>query len=303
MTKDNEERNMSGSNSLAVPISIVIAALIIAATLLYLRSSPPARPDTAVASDQEDSADAVLPSEGMRLPIRWGDTGVKLAATGVIDGKKFIALHRARNTAAGDGAELLLAGETDEIRMTEENAPVLLNVFWALGLGTKSSILEQGPMADPRYGGAAVFASTGGWTLAAGDAMTHYSRHPFVVLTAEEQAIVERMSGAIYRPCCNNPTSFPDCNHGMAMLGLLELMASQGVPEREMWKIALQANAYWFPNEYRTIAGYFARQGIAWEDVDPATALGSEYSSASGYRRVKDALPPAGEGGGGQCST
>ena len=59
--------------------------------------------------------------------------------------------------------------------------------------------------------------------------MNHYSMHRFIVLTPEQQALVEKVSKGIYRPCCGNSVYFPDCNHGMAMLGLLELMASQGV--------------------------------------------------------------------------
>lgn len=38
---------------------------------------------------------------------------------------------------------------------------------------------------------------------------------------------VEEVAAAVYRPCCNSHTPFPGCNHGMAMLGLLELMAPQ----------------------------------------------------------------------------
>jgi hypothetical protein len=46
-----------------------------------------------------------------------------------------------------------------------------------------------------------------------------------IPLTAEQQALVEEVAAEIYRPCCNNSTLFPDCNHGMAMLGFLELLA------------------------------------------------------------------------------
>src|SRR3989344_7376730 len=105
-------------------------------------------------------------------------------------------------------------------------------------------------MTNPEYGGAGNFASTGGWTLAKGDAMDHYSAHPFIMLSREHQELVERVSKGIYRPCCNNSTHFPDCNHCMAMLGLLELMASQGVSEEDMWKAALAVNSYWFPDTY-----------------------------------------------------
>ena len=101
-------------------------------------------------------------------------------------------------------------------------------------------------MMDPRYGGANGFASTGGWTLSDGDSMNHYNMHSFVTLTEEQQALVERVSKNIYRPCCDNSTYFPDCNHGMAMLGLLELMTSTRVTEADMYKTALQVNTFGF---------------------------------------------------------
>jgi hypothetical protein len=147
-------------------------------------------------------------------------------------------------------------------------------------------------MADQRYGGAAGFASTGGWTISRGDPMDHYSAHEFVVLTPEQQAKVVRVSQNIYRPCCGNSTYFPDCNHGMGMLGLLELMAAQGVPEEEMYRVALQVNSYWFPDTYLTIAKYFEKKGIAWSAVDPKTVLGANFSSASGYQRVLREVKP-----------
>jgi len=48
----------------------------------------------------------------------------------------------------------------------------------------------------------------------------------------------------------------------MAMLGLLELMAAQGVGEEEMYKAALAVNSYWFPDTYLTIAEYMQNKGI-----------------------------------------
>ena len=105
---------------------------------------------------------------------------------------------------------------------------------------------------DPRYGGAENFASTGGWTLAKGRAMDHYSMHRFVELTPEQQALIEKVSKNIFRPCCRNSTYFPDCNHGMAMLGLMELMASQGASETEMMTKAQEVNDLWFPKIEKT---------------------------------------------------
>ena len=70
------------------------------------------------------------------------------------------------------------------------------------------------------------FSSTGGWTLAAKPITELYASLDLIPLTAEEQKMVEEVAAAVYRSCCNNSTFFPDCNHSMAMLGLLELMAS-----------------------------------------------------------------------------
>ena len=55
-------------------------------------------------------------------------------------------------------------------------------------------------MMNPAYKGAGNFASTGGWTLAKGSAMDHYNMHSLVTLTAEQQALVDRVSRGIYRP-------------------------------------------------------------------------------------------------------
>lgn len=247
----------------------------------------------------------VLPKKGVVLPVRWGDLGAKMTNAGVIDAEKFEELYALRGGLDDDMQSLLYGGSNGNIKITSENSGIILNFLWALGLGNKNRILEEGPMADPRYGGAGPpaggFASTGGWTLGKGDAMEHYSRHPFIVLTAEQQELVERVSKNIYRPCCDNSTHFPDCNHGMAMLGLLELMASQGVSEEEMYKIALQVNAYWFSDTYLTVARYLESKGIDWDKAVPKEILGANYSSGSGYRRILSQIKPPERKSGGGC--
>ena len=156
-------------------------------------------------------------------------------------------------------------------------------------------------MADEKYGGAGNFASTGGWTLAKGDGMEHYSKHNFIVLTEEQQELVERVSKGIFRPCCGNSVHFPDCNHGMAVLGLLEIMASQGAEEQEMYDAALKVNSYWFPGTYLTLAKYFGARETEWKDVDAKTVLGSLYSGARGYRQILQEVEPEKAKGGGGC--
>jgi hypothetical protein len=209
---------------------------------------------------------------------------------GVIDQAKFEAVYASRGGMSPDIKAMLTGSDNGKIRMTRENSGGILNLLWALGLGNKNDILEKGEMMDPRYaGGAGQFASTGGWTLAKNNPMDHYSMHPFLTLDAAAQDKVDRVTKNIYRPCCGNSTHFPDCNHGMAMLGLMELMASQGASEADMYRTALQVNAYWFPEQYLTIAKVLASQGVAWDKVNPQEILSADYSSGAGYQRVAQA--------------
>jgi len=246
-------------------------------------------------------AEAVVPSAGLTLPIKWGDLGKQLVKKGVIDRDQFVALYKDRLGFGPDELKMLDGEDNGNVVITPDNAGVILNLLWALGLGNKNSILENGPMTDAQYGGAGRFASTGGWSLAKGNAMDHYSKYPFIKLNKDQQAIVERVSKGIFRPCCNNSTYFPDCNHGMAMLALLQMMASQGVSENDMYKVALQVNSYWFPDTYLTLAKYEASKNIAWENVDAKEMLSAQYSSASGYRQIRSqvqGVPTSGGGGG-----
>jgi len=239
-------------------------------------------------------------SEGIVLPARWGDLGAKMASAGVIDTKKFEEVYANRDGLNNEAKALLYGEQNGNLKITSENSGIILNLLWALGLGAKNNILEAGPMAQ--YGDIGNFASTGGWTIAKGGAMDHYSKHIFFKLTPEQQALVEKTSQNIYRPCCNNPTHFPDCNHGMAMLGLLELLASQGANEKQMYQTALQMNSLWFPEEYSTIARYLASKNQTLSSVDPKEILGRDSSSASGFRRISALVPQTGsQGSGGGC--
>lgn len=252
-------------------------------------------------SDNPYTETAVLPTNGVVLPASWGSLGKQMVESGVIDAKAFESVYAKRGGLTKEEQALVYGDNNGKLKIDAKNAGTILNLLWAFGLSNKNPILENGPMQDPKYGGAGRFASTGGWSLASGNVMNHYSQHSFVTLTAKQQALVEDVSKNIYRPCCNNPTSFPDCNHGMAMLGLLELMASQGASETEMYSAALQANSYWFPSTYLTIAKYFGGRGVSWDEIDPKEILGSAYSSASGYRQILEQVEPPKQGGGSSC--
>ncbi|MBI5798735.1 MAG: hypothetical protein HZB10_02285, partial [Candidatus Yonathbacteria bacterium] len=243
-------------------------------------------------------AQSTVALEAVELPAVWGDLGVQMISDGVIDRAKFEALYAGRGGLNGGDKHFLEANMNGRIVVTKENAGLVLNLLWALGLGNKNTILEKGQMSDPRYGGAGGFASTGGWTLATGDAMDHYSAHSFITLTPAQQASVERISANIYRPCCDNPAIFPDCNHGMAMLGLLELLASQGATEDQMYTAALQMNRFWFTAQYQMIDQYLASKGRVLSEVSSKEILGKEYSSASGFARVASEVKGTPQGGG-----
>lgn len=281
---------------------ILLFLIVVAYFLDSLRPIQPKNTDIlSSASSDEAISDLVLPREGVELPIVWGNLGAQMVQKGVIDGPKFELLYTQRGGLDDEMKEILYSSNNEKIMMTSQNAGFLLNMFWGLGLGNKNLILEQGPMSDSKYGGAGNFASTGGWTLAKGNTMDYYSKYNFIVLTPEQQQLVERVSQGIYRPCCGNSTYFPDCNHGMAMLGLLELMASQGVSEKEMYKVALKVNSYWFPDTYLVIAQYLQeKKGISFDKADPKEILGKEYSSGQGFQAIlKEVTPPEKRGGGG----
>ncbi len=278
-------------------ISFLISSVLIAGALIYsvgLKSVNTGQNKT------EDKRIAQV-SDFIELPIKWGNLGKQLVETGVIDAQKFETLYAQRGGLTEEQKKILYAGDNGNLIISSENAGFLLNLLWALGLGNKNTILENGPMADPKYGGAERFASTGGWTLARGDTMNHYSKHQFINLTSEQQSLVERVSKNIYRPCCDNSTYFPDCNHGMAMLGFLELIASQGANEDEMYKTALVVNSYWFPDTYQAIGEYLRVRGLSEKQVSAKDILGKDFSSASGYQRILSQITPPEKQGGGGC--
>jgi len=300
MEKESSRVSLSSTLSSAIILSAAIISVGIVWRSGNFLGVRPIEQKTASATSEarilSDLERDVLPPEGVVLPVVWGDLGSKLVSLGVIDKEKFVDLYKSRGQFTEEYERLLSGENPEKLLINEANAGYVLNLFWAFGLASKNPILETGEMSNKAYGGAGNFASTGGWTAAKGGAMEHYSRHKFFNLTDEQQALVDEVSRNIFRPCCGNSTHFPDCNHGMAMLGLLELMASQGVGESEMYKAALAVNAYWFPGAYLSIAQYLQDNGKAWKDTDPKEILGAQYSSSAGLARISQ----AGNVGGGQ---
>src|SRR3990167_1539996 len=277
--KDNKKLDYLLSTSILISSILIVGALVYGAGL---KSANQDKIDSITKKLEINFEKEIISEEGYELPAKWGSLGKQLVEIGVIDANKFEMVYDSRGGLNDEDKKLLYGEDNGNLVIDKRNSGVILNLLWAFGLVNKNQILENGPMSDPQYGGAQNFASTGGWTLAQGGAMAHYSRHQLVVLTNDQQKLVEEVSKNIYRPCCGNSTYFPDCNHGMAMLGLLELMASQGVSEKEMYKIALKVNTYWFPDTYLTIAKYLQeKKNMSFDKADPKEILGKEYSSGA----------------------
>lgn len=240
-------------NTLTLPGAIIIAGTLIAVTILLKWT--PARVESEAATHKSNTV-ATLVDGGHILPL---DTEKKMLATLTADGSI----------------------DPDKLPQVTE-----LNLLWAFGLANKNQVLENGPIMDMRYGGPTNMASVGGWSVTTGSVMDHYDKHSLVTLTPDQQALVEKMAKGIYRPCCGNSTYFPDCNHGMAMLGLLEYLASNVATEDEMWNAAMTANIAWFPDQYQTVGLYLKQKGMDIKMISPQEILGYDYSSGPGFAKI-----------------
>ena len=283
---------------LALLLAINVGVLTAAGGYLLLTRGSSAQDSENLVKDLKAE---VLPAAGYTTSITWGDTGKKLIEVGAIDEKQYQQLFNSP-TNGMDELDILKGGSTKPIGINENNSQFVVDTLWAFGLTQKSKVLDEGPMKNSGTD-LGNFASTGGWTLGKESATKLYSSQELVQLNDFQQDLVKKIAESIYRPCCDNPTSFPDCNHGMAALGLIELEVAAGLSEEQIYRDVLAFNSFWFPQTYLEIAVYFSQQGKGWGELDPKTILGSEYSSASGSAvissQVKDV--PGLDSGGGSC--
>lgn len=248
----------------------------------------------------------IYPAQGYPLPVPYGKIGPDLLGIGAIDFNKFnLVYSQASQSLTSDQVAILTTGSDQPVLFNQENAYFLLNFFWALGLSNNNPVLTEGQMVEYSQGNIGRFASTGGWTLGALPATELYASITILPLTVVQQNRLEKVIGEVYRPCCNNPTSFPDCNHGMAMLGLLELLAFHDASEEEMFNAAKYANAYWFPQQTLEQAILFKQSyGLDFADINARLLVGRKYSSGTGFQTVhqwlanNNLLPPAPQGTG-----
>ena len=251
----------------------------------------------------------VNPPDGFTLSVSYGDFGPRLIEAGVIDYDAFAAIYEnSGKPLSTEQIEILKNGSDGEIVIDADNAHFLLNFFWAVGLANQNSILTEGPMVQNSDGQVERFASTGGWSLATKPVTEFYARMDLIRLTAEQQKLVEEVAAGIYRPCCNNHTLFPDCNHGMAMLGVLQLMGSKGATAEEMFEAAKYINVYWFPQQTLETAIYLQlNENVDFREADAKLVVSEKFSASSGASMVHEDLQAKGllkqaPGQGGSCA-
>lgn len=256
--------------------------------------------ETDVSEDQISKVtEKVLPAEGFTLPFSWEDIGPRLISWGVIDEKKFREIIK----LSSQEEEVLTKGSDTPVKIGYENSQFVVDMLWAFGLAQKSIVYNEGPMGTDYKKDVANFASTGGWTLSKGNAVSHLNKHDLVLLTPEAQKRVAEIAKNIYRPCCGNSTYFPDCNHGMAALAAIEIMVAKGLSNEEIYKNVLKLNSFWFPQTYLTTALYFQKEGVNWDKIDAKLVLGQDFSSAKGAAEIAKKVGPlpGQNSGGGSC--
>lgn len=223
----------------------------------------------------------VLPEQGFKTRIVLGDAIVKLVNAGVIDLEKFKELYRGRGMSEKELA-ILTNTSSEPLIIDAGNAGFFINIFWPLGLANKTEFNKNSPVNGESLFN---FASTGGWTLGKEDnGGKYFNKYEIVKLTPEQEVIAFEVAQNTYRPCCNNSSFFQDCNHGSALLGIIELGASQGLSKEELYKVALEFNSFWFSQTYIQTALYYKLvKNIDWENVDPKEIMSIDFSSVSGW--------------------
>lgn len=255
----------------------------------------------------DDVVSKVLPEKGFQSKISLKDSILKLVDNGVIDRQKFEEIYKQRGLPP-ELRDVLGKSSNKPILLTSANANYYVNLLWALGLSNYMSTNQKSPINGSSLFN---FASTGGWNLGKEqNGGAYFNKFKIVSLTSKQEELVTKMAKNTYRPCCDNSTFYQDCNHGSALLGLLELGASQGLSEDRLYKEALAFNSFWFPNNYIQTALYFkVVKNTDWDKVDPKEVVGYKYSAISQWSKnvaqeiakIPNLIPK--QQGGGSCGT
>ncbi len=247
----------------------------------FLRSGPPRKR----MKPAPDVFEQVTPAAGIDIGVTFGDAIPRLIAAGALDPDKLRALG---GGLPGWVVRVLEGSSMEPIIFSRDRAPYLVNLLWPIGLANRVVFNRRSPINTDHLAG---FASTGGWTLGrAPDGSVYFDTIDAVPLTDHQAFLALAIATNTFRPCCDNSTFFQDCNHGSALLGLIELAASQGATAEAIYRLALTANSYWFPEKYARTAQYFSLfANRSWRKVSAPPVLGATFSTLSGWQRNVDA--------------
>src|SRR3989344_6568778 len=137
---ENENTENKPVSPYMLPMAVVVAGILIAGAVLSKDRFTPIQADS---SRQIPALEkSVLPETGVVLPIAWGDLGSRLVSAGVIDAVKLKSIYGEQGAFTDEYKKLLLGQNDEQLKITNENAGYLLNLFWALGLASKNEILR-----------------------------------------------------------------------------------------------------------------------------------------------------------------
>ena len=250
----------------------------------------------------------VIPATGYALPFKSGNNIHKLVETGALNISNLsIILNNSKQPLTPVEEEILNGTYNGYIQFNSTNSEFVQLALWSLGINNNDTIINKGqiinasvPYADqinsnaslkqkvtPQYVASHYFASTGGYGSLG---KLQLGELNIINLTSQQQALMYDVATHSYRPCCDNPTAFPDCNHGAAALGLIELLASQNANQTQMFSAIKYFYQYQFPQQYAEIAAYFDIHGENYSQINSSEIMSFSFSSYSGFSSVNQYL-------------
>lgn len=280
---------------LEIPKSAIYVLLVLTVGFLLYQISPTIMTSNLIAASSNPSAskidfnsliEQVTPKEGMQINATWGNVVQDMEKAGILDVSKLknILQNSYGQQLTPDEERILNTPNlNDKPEINNDNAVFMMYVLWALGKDNKNPVLDNSPFA--KY--------FNNYDIGVGKA--GYSDVILISLSSDQQALLQDVSQNSYRPCCSNPTAWPDCSHGFALLGLQELMASQGFGKDDIYKASLAFNSYWFPANYVYDAAYFKlTQNKNWSQIDSSVLMSRDYSSLTGAIKIQSYLKSSG---------
>lgn len=256
----------------------------------------------------DEATASVIPPTGYQSRIALKNCIINLVRHGVISRDKYRSLQKNSGPVPSELSTVLKKPSNGSIRLTRKNANHYVNLLWAAGLSNRMDSNRESPLVGPDLPS---FASTGGWNLGkAPEGSVYFNKFPIIALNPEAEGLAVRVAKTTYRPCCNNSTFFQDCNHGSALFAVLQLGASQGLNEDQLYREALAFNSFWFPDYYIRTALYFkVIRKMDWPEVDARMVMGPHFSAAGPWQQnvlaalqaFPDLIPPPAEGA--NCGT